>query len=385
MNFAPSEHHELLRRSVRDFARAEVRPYAQALGQGRALPEGDRPEPRRAWASSAFASRRSTAASGIDIDELRDLRRGDREGRRVARAHGGVSQRARDRTRALVRERSAEASVPAEGGEGRVARGVGAYGAGKRERLGRASRRRARRDGDELGPQRDEDVHHAGERRRLLRRPRADEPRRPEAAGHHRLRRRARDEGFQRLEAPREARLSFERHGRAHVRGRARVRRRSALGEIDRGFQRHDADPRPRTHLHRGDGARARARRARHGRDATRRTAVSSASRSPTSRPSSGCSPTRRPSSTPRRCSRTAPPGSPIAGSGTPRRRRWPSSSPARRRSRACNRALQVHGGYGYTREFNVERHLRDAKICEIGEGTSEVQRTVIAKHLLRA
>jgi alkylation response protein AidB-like acyl-CoA dehydrogenase len=52
--------------------------------------------------------------------------------------------------------------------------------------------------------------------------------------------------------------------------------------------------------------------------------------------------------------------------------------------SRACNRALQVHGGYGYTREFNVERHLRDAKLCEIGEGTSEVQRTVIAKHLLR-
>ena len=51
--------------------------------------------------------------------------------------------------------------------------------------------------------------------------------------------------------------------------------------------------------------------------------------------------------------------------------------------SRACNRALQIHGGYGYTREFNVERHLRDAKICEIGEGTSEVQRIVIAKHVL--
>jgi alkylation response protein AidB-like acyl-CoA dehydrogenase len=51
--------------------------------------------------------------------------------------------------------------------------------------------------------------------------------------------------------------------------------------------------------------------------------------------------------------------------------------------SRACNRSLQIHGGYGYTREFSVERHLRDAKICEIGEGTSEVQRMVIAKHLL--
>jgi alkylation response protein AidB-like acyl-CoA dehydrogenase len=51
--------------------------------------------------------------------------------------------------------------------------------------------------------------------------------------------------------------------------------------------------------------------------------------------------------------------------------------------SRACNKSLQIHGGYGYTREFHVERHLRDAKICEIGEGTSEVQRMVIAKQLL--
>ncbi|HEY8079451.1 MAG TPA: acyl-CoA dehydrogenase family protein [Labilithrix sp.] len=51
--------------------------------------------------------------------------------------------------------------------------------------------------------------------------------------------------------------------------------------------------------------------------------------------------------------------------------------------SRACNKSLQIHGGYGYTREFHVERHLRDAKICEIGEGTSEVQRIVIAKQVL--
>src|SRR6478672_3036381 len=51
--------------------------------------------------------------------------------------------------------------------------------------------------------------------------------------------------------------------------------------------------------------------------------------------------------------------------------------------TRACNKALQIHGGYGYTREFHVERHLRDAKLCEIGEGTSEVQRMVIAKYLL--
>jgi alkylation response protein AidB-like acyl-CoA dehydrogenase len=52
--------------------------------------------------------------------------------------------------------------------------------------------------------------------------------------------------------------------------------------------------------------------------------------------------------------------------------------------TRACNKAVQIHGGYGYTREFPVERYLRDAKLCEIGEGTSEVQRTVIARELLK-
>jgi alkylation response protein AidB-like acyl-CoA dehydrogenase len=51
--------------------------------------------------------------------------------------------------------------------------------------------------------------------------------------------------------------------------------------------------------------------------------------------------------------------------------------------TRACNAAVQVHGGYGYVREFDVERHLRDVKLCEIGEGTSEIQRMVVAKHLL--
>jgi alkylation response protein AidB-like acyl-CoA dehydrogenase len=49
----------------------------------------------------------------------------------------------------------------------------------------------------------------------------------------------------------------------------------------------------------------------------------------------------------------------------------------------ACGEAIQIHGGYGYTREFPVERHWRDAKLCEIGEGTSEVQRMIIARELL--
>jgi alkylation response protein AidB-like acyl-CoA dehydrogenase len=52
---------------------------------------------------------------------------------------------------------------------------------------------------------------------------------------------------------------------------------------------------------------------------------------------------------------------------------------------RCATKAVQIHGGYGYTREFPVERFYRDAKLCEIGEGTSEVQRLVIARHLLAA
>ncbi|GAA3326619.1 hypothetical protein GCM10020331_063260 [Ectobacillus funiculus] len=50
--------------------------------------------------------------------------------------------------------------------------------------------------------------------------------------------------------------------------------------------------------------------------------------------------------------------------------------------SRAANQAVQIHGGYGYMKEYEVERHMRDAKLLEIGEGTSEIQRLVIARHL---
>ena len=51
--------------------------------------------------------------------------------------------------------------------------------------------------------------------------------------------------------------------------------------------------------------------------------------------------------------------------------------------TRVTHKALQVHGGYGYTTEFGVERHYRDARITEIYEGTSEIQRLVIAASLL--
>ncbi|MBW1691321.1 MAG: acyl-CoA dehydrogenase family protein [Deltaproteobacteria bacterium] len=50
----------------------------------------------------------------------------------------------------------------------------------------------------------------------------------------------------------------------------------------------------------------------------------------------------------------------------------------------AARRGIQIHGGYGYTKAYPIERYYRDAKVCEIYEGTSEIQRMVIARSLLR-
>ncbi len=50
---------------------------------------------------------------------------------------------------------------------------------------------------------------------------------------------------------------------------------------------------------------------------------------------------------------------------------------------KVCEEAIQIHGGYGYTKDYPVEKYWRDSKLCTIGEGTSEIQRLVIARELL--
>ncbi|NCP16760.1 acyl-CoA dehydrogenase, partial [bacterium] len=50
---------------------------------------------------------------------------------------------------------------------------------------------------------------------------------------------------------------------------------------------------------------------------------------------------------------------------------------------RVCRNAIQIHGSYGYSREYEVERIYRDARLMTIGEGTSEIQRLIIARHVL--
>jgi alkylation response protein AidB-like acyl-CoA dehydrogenase len=51
---------------------------------------------------------------------------------------------------------------------------------------------------------------------------------------------------------------------------------------------------------------------------------------------------------------------------------------------KVCRDAIQVHGGYGYSQEYPVERLYRDARLMTIGEGTSEIQRLVIARQVLK-
>ena len=50
----------------------------------------------------------------------------------------------------------------------------------------------------------------------------------------------------------------------------------------------------------------------------------------------------------------------------------------------AANEAVQIFGGYGFTKDYPVEKYYRDAKLCTIGEGTSEIQKLVISRSILK-
>ena len=52
---------------------------------------------------------------------------------------------------------------------------------------------------------------------------------------------------------------------------------------------------------------------------------------------------------------------------------------------RVSEESIQIHGGYGYTKDYPAEKYWRDSKLCTIGEGTSDIQRMVIAKNLLKS
>ena len=86
-----------------------------------------------------------------------------------------------------------------------------------------------------------------------------------------------------------------------------------------------------------------------------------------------------------RPCARTwRRPGCATPAGRSPGRRRWRSCSARTAAMKVTTDAVQVLGGYGYTRDFPVERYMREAKVLQIVEGTNQIQRMVIARDLLR-
>ncbi len=105
--------------------------------------------------------------------------------------------------------------------------------------------------------------------------------------------------------------------------------------------------------------------------------------RSPPTRPCSSCSPTWRPASRPPACSSWEAARLKDAGRPYGREAGMAKLYASEAAMFVTDRAIQILGGYGYTRDYPVERFYRDAKLCTIGEGTSEIQRLVIARSLL--
>ena len=73
------------------------------------------------------------------------------------------------------------------------------------------------------------------------------------------------------------------------------------------------------------------------------------------------------------------------AASASRRNPPWPSCSPPKPPCACADEAVQIHGGYGFIKDYPVEKFYRDVKLCTIGEGTSEIQRLVIARQLLKS
>ena len=238
---------------------------------------------------------------------------------------------------------------------------------------GRAGRRR-------LGPERLEELHHQRARRRHLRGLGRDRPRRPRstASPPSSWRRARRDSGRARRRTSSGMRASDT--GEV-VMEDCRVSEDQLLGKRGRGLRRRHEDSGRRPHLDRRAGARHRAAAP------TRRRCATPSSGEQFGQPIAEFQaiqfiwPTWRRRSTPRGCSdhRAA------AEHGRGRRGDAPRPGQALRLARspcAPERGVQIHGGYGFIKDYPAEKFYRDVKLCTIGEGTSEIQRLVIARQL---
>ena len=188
--------------------------------------------------------------------------------------------------------------------------------------------------------------------------------------------------GLHRRQEGRQARHPRQQHLRAAVRGLPRAaRERARRGR--QGLQGRDRDAERRAHRHRRADDRPRAGRARSRDRLHARSASSSARRSPSSRPCSSSSRAPRPRSRRRGCWSTTRRGCATPGSRSSRKRRCARSSRRRWPSASTSLAVNLFGGYGFVKDYPVEKLYRDAKIGQIYEGTSNLQLQTIAKQLL--
>ena len=163
-----------------------------------------------------------------------------------------------------------------------------------------------------------------------------------------------------------------------------RVPKDRLLGKQNEGFKDVLSVLAARAHRHGRARGRHRAGSARRSAELREEDGVSSASRSSSTKRSSGCSPTWPPKARPRGCWRGTPRRCAIEGAPYLRIASQAKLYSSEVAVRSTSKAIQIHGGYGYLKDSPVERFYRDAKLCEIGEGTSEVQRMVIARELFR-
>jgi len=379
MEFVLNDERQALRDMLRTFVAKEVRPKAGEWDASAEFPRETGRETRRARSPRGDGPRGVRRIRNGHV-ELRRRRGGDRQGRRIARVDGRVHNSLCTAHLLGFGSEAVKRRYLPELASGKALGAWALTGARFRFRLPRDADEGGMEEGP-MGDQREQDVHHPGERRRGVRRPCGHGPGQGEGR-RHRIRLPGRYEGAISREKTSQARYAFLRHRRAGP-GGSRGGPDAVVGQVNSGFRdtmKNLAGGGSRSPPSPWGSASGRCGK----RSPIRRSGPSSGTRCRSSRRSSGCSRTwdrargRRVDDFP--------------GGGAQGRRAsvhpgGGDGQAVRLRGRDARDDQGGPGvrGYGYTQEYPVERYMRDSKLCEIGEGTSEVQRIIIARDLIRS
>ena len=382
MDFSLSEEQQLLKKTVREFAEAELAPHSREWDEKQEFPREVFTQARRAGPHGRGLARRSTAAPGMSTLDyaivMEELARVDAGVALSVAAHNSLCSG--HIFLAGTEEQKKKYLTPLAKGEK-----VGCWGLTENSAGSDAggTKTTAVRDGDSLGAERLQDLHHQRPPRRHRGGHGGDRPARKGKKGISAFIVERGTHGLPPRQEGGQARRALLRHLRAGVRGLPHPRREPA-GPGGQRLRRHPAHPRPRPHRHRRllaghrPGQPGGVHEVRAGPPAVR----------PRHRRVPGHPVQDRGHG--HAGGRGAPPDLARGRACATRARSTPSQSSMAKlfaseiAVEVALEAVQIHGGYGYIKEYPVERYLRDSKLGTIGEGTSEVQRLVIARELLR-